>query len=106
MNPPRSKPRRRVGRPREHNEQLPPGNWAPGICSTKHAALIGQLIAALVHVEEHLAIFFGRLILLPTRSPDVARQTFRALRFADSKIQTMRAILGDSQVHAEKPTIF
>jgi len=106
LNQPRGKPVTRVGRPRLINENLPKGEWTAGINSAEYAALVGQYITALVHVEEHLAIFFGRLILLPTRSPDVARQSFRAVRFAEGKIKLMRSVLHNSQVHAEKPSIF
>jgi hypothetical protein len=106
VNLPRSKPRIRVGRPRPINENLPKGEWTAGINNAEHAALVGQFITALVHVEEHLAIFFGRLILLPTMSPDVARQSFRAVRFAEGKINLLRSVLQNSQVHAEKPIIF
>jgi hypothetical protein len=106
MNIPRSKPGTRVGRPRPINENLPKGEWTAGINNVEHAALVGQFIIALVHVEEHLAIFFGRLISLPTTSPDVARQSFRAVRFAEGKIKLMQSVLHNSQVHAEKPLIF
>jgi hypothetical protein len=85
---------------------LPKGEWTAGIDSAEHAALVGQYITALVHVGEHLAIFFGRLILLPTGSPDVARQSFRAVRFAEGKIKLMESVLHNSQVHAEKSSIF
>ncbi|GGI24155.1 hypothetical protein GCM10010987_27970 [Bradyrhizobium guangdongense] len=96
----------RVGRERPHNDKLPAGDWALGIENPEIAALVGQFVAAIVHVEEHLAIFYGRLILLPSRSDDVARQAFRSMRMAESKIQAMRAVLQNSHVHAEKPAIF
>lgn len=107
LNIPRSKPGVRTGRPRPRNENLPTeGEWARGIENPEIASLVGQFITSLVHIEEDLARFYGRLILLPTLSADVARQAFRAMRFAEGKIQAMRALLQNANVHAEKPAIF
>lgn len=107
MNIPRSKPPVRTGRPRPKNNDLPAeGEWARGIENAEIAALVGQFITSLVHIEEHLARFYGRLILLPTPSSDVARQAFRAMRFAEGKIHAMRSLLQNANVHAEKPSIF
>ena len=96
----------RVGRLRRGNPNLPDGKWVPGIANPDIGALVAQVIVALPQIEEEMSPFFGRLLLLPTTSQDVARQLLRSIRTSEGKIGAMSAVLQNSFVHAEKPTIF
>ncbi|MCK1638948.1 hypothetical protein IVA95_15395 [Bradyrhizobium sp. 157] len=96
----------RVGRARSFNDNLPKGEWRSGIGNPEIAAMVGQFIVALPYIEESLVPFFGRLILLPSASTDVARQVLRSIRTAEGKISAMSAVLQNSFVHAGKPDVF
>jgi hypothetical protein len=70
-----------------------------GLHNPEFAALVGQIITDLPHVEERM-ISFMALLLGDVSAP--AQQVFRSLHSEDSRVKVMRVLLEKSKINQDK----
>ena len=103
----KTKPIIRVARARTYpKRKLPPGTYHEGILDDEYAALVGQIITILPHIEELMIGFMSRLLGHPGIDHGPARQIFRAIESERARISVLTSLLENAYVNAEKPPIF